>query len=59
VEYGSPAPFIAIILAIVSGTLLAVESYVGGAITGVLAVIIFALWQFGRERGDDDSHTIW
>lgn len=58
-EYGSPAPFIAVVLALVSGTLLARGSYVGGAVAGALAVVVYALWLFARERGDDDRHTLW
>jgi hypothetical protein len=58
-EYGSPAPFIAFALAMVSGALLATGSYIAGAATGVLAILVFAAWQFAKERGDDDRHTLW
>jgi hypothetical protein len=58
-EYGSPAPFVAFVLAMVSGVLLATGRYVAGAVFGVLAVVVFALWQFAQERGDDDRHTLW
>jgi hypothetical protein len=58
-DYGSPAPFVAFALALVSGTLLVIGSYIGGAVTGVLAITVFGLWRFARERGDDDRHTIW
>jgi hypothetical protein len=59
VEYGSPAPIVAFALAAVSGVLLAVGHYVGGAVTGVLAVVLFALWQLALRRGEDDRHTLW
>jgi hypothetical protein len=42
-----------------SGVLLATGRYVAGAVFGVLAVVVFALWQFAQERGDDDRHTLW
>jgi hypothetical protein len=58
-EYGSPAPFVAFVLAMISGVLLATGKYVAGAVIGGLAILIFALWQFARERGDDDRHTLW
>jgi hypothetical protein len=58
-EYGSPAPFIAFALALVAGTLLAGSHHVGGAVAAGLAVALFALWRFARERGDDDRHTLW
>jgi uncharacterized protein (TIGR03382 family) len=58
-EYGSPAPFWAFALAMVSGTLLAIGSYVGGTITGGFAVLVAVLWQRARRRGDDARHTIW
>jgi hypothetical protein len=58
-EYGSPAPLFAFALAVVSGVLLAVGHYVGGAVTGALAVVVFALWQLALRRGEDDRHTLW
>jgi hypothetical protein len=58
-EYGSGAPFIAFVLAIVSGTLLAIGTYVPGAVLGLLAILVLALWLFATERGDDDRHTLW
>jgi hypothetical protein len=58
-EYGSPAPFWVFALAMVSGTLLAIGSYVGGAIAGGFAVLVGVLWQRARQRGDDARHTIW
>jgi hypothetical protein len=59
VEYGSPAPLFALALAVVSGVLLAVGHYVGGAVTGVLAILLFALWQLALARGEHDRHTLW
>jgi hypothetical protein len=59
VTYGSAAPFYAFILAVVAGTLLGTHGYLGGAITALLAVVIYGLHRFARDRGDDDSHTIW
>jgi hypothetical protein len=59
VEYGSPAPFYAFALAIVCGVLLATAHYVGAAVTGAIAVIVFWLWRVARARGDDDRHVLW
>jgi hypothetical protein len=59
VEYGSPAPFVAFALALASGTLLAIGSYLAGAILGCVAALVLGLWQFAKQRGDDDSHTLW
>jgi uncharacterized YccA/Bax inhibitor family protein len=58
-EYRSPAPIVAFVLAMVSGTLLATANYLVGAVIGVVAVLVFGLWQFANERGDDDRHTLW
>jgi hypothetical protein len=58
-EYGSPAPIVAFALAVVSGVLLAVDHYVGGAVTGVLSVLLVASWQFALRRGENDRHTLW
>ena len=58
VEYGSPAPWYTLILAMVSGALLATGHYVGGTIVAGLAVLIFALWRYAESRGDDARHTI-
>jgi hypothetical protein len=59
VEYRAPTPILAFVLAFVSGTLLATGQNVGGAIAGVIAIVLFGLWKFANERGDDDRHTIW
>jgi hypothetical protein len=59
VEYRSPAPFFAFILAVVSGALLAFGDYVAGGVLAGLAITVLALWQFAKERGDDDRHTFW
>lgn len=59
VEYRAPTRIYAFVLAIVSGTLLAAGHYLGAAITGVIAVVLLALWKFADARGDDDRHTIW
>ena len=58
-EYGSPAPFLAFALAMVSGALLAVGQYLAGGILAGLAVIVYALWQLALRRGEDDRHTLW
>jgi hypothetical protein len=58
-EYRSPAPIIAFVLAMVAGTLLAVGSYVAGGALALAAIVLFGLWRFAEERGDDDTHTIW
>jgi hypothetical protein len=57
-QFISPAPKIAFMLAIISGVLLAIGSYVGGAVTGALALVIYALWLVAIDRGDDDRHTL-
>jgi hypothetical protein len=59
VEFGSPAPIFAFLLAMVSGALLATERYVAGAVLATLAIAVFGLWQFAMRRGDDDRHTLW
>jgi protein-S-isoprenylcysteine O-methyltransferase Ste14 len=59
VEYRASTPLYAFVLAVVSGTLFATGHYLGGGITALIAVVLFALWQFANERGDDDRHTIW
>lgn len=59
VEYGSPAPFIAFVLAMVGGVLLATGRYVGGSVAALLGVVIYGAWWFARERGDHDRHTLW
>jgi hypothetical protein len=58
-EFGSPAPFVAFLLAMVGGVLLAAGRYVGGAVAALLGVVVYGLWRFARERGDDDRHTLW
>ena len=58
-EYRSPAPFIAVVLAIVAGTLLGLGRYTGGACAAVVAIVLFGLWRFAQDRGDDDRHTLW
>ena len=58
-EYRAGTPIAAFVLALVSGTLLASGHYLGGAITGALAVVLLALWLFANDRGDDDRHTLW
>ncbi len=57
-EYGSPAPFWAFALAMVSGVCLTTGSYVAGAVTGGIAVLVLALWQLAQKRGDDARHTL-
>ncbi len=58
-EYGSPAPLIAFAIAVVCGALLASGSYVGGAITGALAILLGGVWRWGQRQQDDDRHTLW
>jgi hypothetical protein len=59
VEYRAGTRIYAFMLAVVSGTLLTSGRYLGGAICGVLAIVLWALWKFARKRGDDDRRTIW
>jgi hypothetical protein len=59
VEYRAPTRIVAFVLAVVSGTLLAIGHYVGGAIAGVIAIVLMGLWKFANERGDDDRFTLW
>jgi hypothetical protein len=58
VEFRSPAPFVAFVLAMVGGVLLAVGQYLGGPLAAVSALVVYGLWVFARERGDDDPHTL-
>jgi protein-S-isoprenylcysteine O-methyltransferase Ste14 len=58
VEYRAGTPIYAFVLAVVSGTLFAAGHYVSGGITALTAIVLFALWRFANERGDD-RHTIW
>ena len=58
-EYRSPTPFIAFVLAMVSGVLLATGRYIGGGVTGTLALVIYAAWLYARDRDDDDRRTLW
>jgi hypothetical protein len=44
---------------LVSGVLIATGRYLGGAITGFLAVVLLALWRWGVEHDDNDRHTLW
>ena len=59
IEYRSPAPFVAVGLAMVGGTLLATGAWLGGAAAVVLALIVYSAWQFAQRRGDDDRHVLW
>ena len=59
VEYRSPAPFVGFVLAMVGGVLLAIGQYAGGAVAAAFALVVYALWAFARERGDDDRYTLW
>ena len=56
--YGSPAPLVAFALAMVSGTVLALERYITAAVLAALAVILLAAWQYAQSRGDDARHEI-
>jgi hypothetical protein len=58
-EYGSPAPFVACVLAISAGVLIAVAEYAIGAFLAVMAVLVYGLWTYAMRRGDDDRHTLW
>jgi glutathione S-transferase len=58
-EFKAPTPIIAFVLAMVAGTLRAVGSYVAGGTLAVAAIVLFGLWRFAEERGDDGTHTIW
>ena len=56
--YGSPAPLIAFVLAMVSGTVLALGRYATAAVLAALAVILLGAWQYAESRGDDARHEI-
>ena len=56
--YGSPAPLIAFVLAMVSGSVLGLGRYFTAAVLAALAVILLAAWQYARSRGDDARHEI-
>jgi len=58
-EFRAPTRIYAVVLAVVSGTLLATGHYVGGAITGGLAIFLMVLWKIAEDRGDNDRFTIW
>ena len=58
-EYGSAAPVVAFALAVVSGSLLAAGMYIGGGVTGVLAVLLLWLWRRAERKGEDSRHTLW
>ena len=58
-EYRAPTRIFAFVLAVVCGALLAQGHLLGGAITGLIALVLLALWKFADARGDDDRHTIW
>jgi len=49
----------ALTFALVSGTLLAVGKYVGGAITGVIALLLMTGRYITDRRGEDDRFTLW
>jgi hypothetical protein len=59
IEYGSPAPFTALTLAVVSVALLIDEQLSGAIITGLLAIVIYGLHRLGKRRGDDARHVPW
>jgi hypothetical protein len=59
VEYRSPAPIIAFVLAAAAGVLIATGDYIAGAALGGAAVLVGALWTYALRRGDDDRHTLW
>ena len=46
------------LLAIVSGTVLALERYITAAVLAALAVILLAAWHYAESRGDDARHEI-
>jgi hypothetical protein len=56
-EFISPAPVIAFMLAIICGVMLAVGSYVTAAVTGTIA-LVYGLWLVAIDRGDDDRHIL-
>jgi hypothetical protein len=56
--YGSPAPLIAFVLALVSGTVLALGRYITATVLAALAMILLAAWQYAESRGDDARHEI-
>jgi hypothetical protein len=31
----------------------------GCVVAAFLGVLIYGVWWFARERGDDDRHTLW
>ena len=58
-SYGSPAPLIAFVLAMVSGTVLALGRYLTAAVLAAMAVTLLGAWQYAESRGDNARHEIW
>lgn len=56
IEWGSPAPSIAIALAAVSVALLLDGQYSSAWVTGGFALGLYALYRLAEGRGDDDRH---
>jgi hypothetical protein len=49
----------ATVFGVVSGTLLATGRYLGGAITGVIALLLMTGRYVTDRRGEDDRFTLW
>jgi hypothetical protein len=58
VEWGSPAPFLALLLAAVGIVLLA-DGKTGGLVPLGLAIAVYGLYRFAVYRGDDDAHGFY
>jgi hypothetical protein len=58
VEWGSPAPFLALTLAAVGIALLA-DGKSGGLVPLGIAVAVYGLYRFAKYRGDDDRHGFY
>jgi hypothetical protein len=58
IQWGSPAPFVALILVCVGVALLA-RGESGGWIALGLAAVVYGLYRFAEQRGDDDRHGFY
>jgi hypothetical protein len=56
VQFRAPTRPYAFVLAMVSGTLLSIGHYAGGAMAAAIAIVPLALANFADSRGDDRPH---